>query len=192
MQLHTEGIAQANHSFHRCCCVRNSRDLVVIWQDVQRAQAVQHRASCGVHERRLLLQLSLALAAGWVLLKYLNGFASISEARVNWSEVITATSLTLVLLAGAGYASRQSKLHRDAEQQLRWFALEVKAIDPFISSLDETDRNELKKSLTEKLFGKNRTTSGQGDTHMNPKAYKDMSDAFLSPMREIIKLLGKQ
>ena len=49
-------------------------------------------------------------------------------------------SLTAVLLYGAAYSAQQSTKHRNNEKRARWFALEIKAIDPFISSLPESDR----------------------------------------------------
>ena len=141
---------------------------------------------------RIIAMASLGLAAGWIQLKYWLGFDVTAAGGVNWAEVITASSLTLVLLAAAGYASRQSKLHREAEQHMRWFALEVKAIDPFLSSLPEDQQNELKKQLSQKLFGQNRITSDQSDGSVDPNAFKAMVESILSPVQEIIKLVGKQ
>jgi len=135
--------------------------------------------------------ISLGLAAAWILVKYFAGFATTDAGSINWAEIITASSLTLVLLATAGYASRQSKLHRDTEQQMRWFALEVKAIDPFLSSLSDTDQRELKKQLSEKLFGQNRGASEKGDLNIDPSAFKTMSDAILTPVQEILKMTNK-
>lgn len=95
----------------------------------------------------------LAAAAIWILVKYFMGLDMTPAGEVNWAEVVTAASLTLILLGTAGYAARQSKLHRETEQHMRWFALEVKAIDPFLSSLPVEQQNELKNQLSQKLFG---------------------------------------
>lgn len=95
------------------------------------------------------------IAAPWVFVKYLSGFDFTDSGRTNWAEVITASSVTLVLLAGTVYASRQSKMHRVSEHHMRWFALEINAIDPFVSAMPEDQQIELKKNLSEKLFAKN-------------------------------------
>ncbi|MFV1530218.1 MULTISPECIES: hypothetical protein [unclassified Phaeobacter] len=134
---------------------------------------------------------SLGLAAAWLLLKFYLGFGETSAGGVNWAELVTAGSLTLVLLAAAGYASRQSKTHRDLEQQMRWFSLEVKAIDPFLSSLKDADQKELKKQLSERLFGKDRTAHQTKKGSVDVGAYKELSESILSPVQEILKLSGK-
>lgn len=134
---------------------------------------------------------SLGLAAGWLALKFYLGFGSASAGGLNWAELVTAGSLTLVLLAAAGYASRQSKTLRDLEQQMRWFSLEVKAIDPFLSSLEDADQKELKKQLSERLFGKDRTANQPRKSGVDVGAYKELSDSILKPVQEIAKLLGK-
>ena len=70
----------------------------------------------------------------------------------NWSRYFVSLSLTGVLLFGAGYAGRQASNHRDIEKRTRWFSLQVKALDPYLSQLDETTRNELKVSLANNFF----------------------------------------
>jgi len=140
---------------------------------------------------RLVAMVSLGLAAVWLALKFYLGFGSVAAGGLNWAELVTAGSLTLVLLAAAGYASRQSKTHRDLEQQMRWFSLEVKAIDPFLSSLDDADQKELKKKLSERLFGKDRTANEPSKSRVDVKAYKELSETILSPVQEILKLSGK-
>lgn len=130
---------------------------------------------------------TLLITAAWILLKYFLGFDLTVAGQTNWAEIITAASLTLVLLGAAGYASKQSKLHRDTEQHLRWFALEVKAIDPFLSSLPEEQRNDLKNQLSQKLFGQNRLTSDNNDGSIDPAAFKSITDLVLN----VIKATGR-
>jgi len=72
---------------------------------------------------------------------------------VPWYKLFITFSLSGVLLWGSAYAAQQSTKHRKNEKQAMWFALEVRAIDPFISTLEPADRNELKKQFSQKLFG---------------------------------------
>lgn len=88
----------------------------------------------------------------WVLFKNKLGFETYIENEVQWPVLAITISITAIALIAASFSSRQSRMHLINEQKMRWFALEVKAIDPFISSLPEPDRNELKKQLSEKLF----------------------------------------
>lgn len=91
----------------------------------------------------------------WTGLSYYYGESVGAEGNILWTQITKALSITGVLLYGAIYSAKQSNAHRINERQTRWFALEVKAIDPFISSLDNDDRKALKNKLSEKLFGQN-------------------------------------
>lgn len=154
----------------------------------QKTATDEHKAA---NTWRIVAMVSLGLAAAWLLLKFFLGFGETSAGGVNWAELVTAGSLTLVLLAAAGYASRQSKTHRDLEQQMRWFSLEVKAIDPFLSSLEDADQKELKKQLSERLFGKDRTANQARKSGVDLGAYKELSESIMSRVQEILKLSGK-
>ena len=154
----------------------------------QKTATDEHKAA---NTWRIVAMVSLGLAAAWLMLKFFLGFGETSAGGVNWAELVTAGSLTLVLLAAAGYASRQSKTHRDLEQQMRWFSLEVKAIDPFLSSLEDTDQKELKKQLSERLFGKDRTAHQAKKGSVDVGAYKELSESILSPVQEILKQSGR-
>lgn len=70
----------------------------------------------------------------------------------DWSAFLLSVSLTGVLLYGAAFSGLQSNRHRENEKQMRWFALQIKALDPYINSLKEDDQKELKKMLSEKFF----------------------------------------
>ena len=138
---------------------------------------------------RVITMVSLGLAAAWLLVVFFLGFSATPSGGVNLAELAKAASLTLVLLTAAGFAARQSKTHRDLEQEMRWFSLEVKAIDPFLSSLEEADQKELKKQLSERLFGKDRTANQAKKSGVDVGAYKEMSESILSPVQDIIKAI---
>lgn len=104
---------------------------------------------------RIISMVALVLAVIWLGVKYKVGFVSPAVNVVDWSKVLTAGSLTAILLIAAGYASKQSKMHRDNEKRMRWFELETKALDPFISSLSEADQTKIKYQLIPRMFGKN-------------------------------------
>lgn len=99
----------------------------------------------------------------WTAISYFYGIISnennmIIQSQTNLiADFLKAFSVTGVLLFGAAYSAKQSNIHRQNERKTRWFALEVKAIDPFISSLNEADRTNLKNKLSERLFGQQNT-----------------------------------
>lgn len=75
------------------------------------------------------------------------------KSRFPWHTMFIAFSISGVLLWGAAYSAQQSTRHRNNEKRARWFALEVKAFDPFISSLEPQQQQELKRQLAERIFG---------------------------------------
>lgn len=126
---------------------------------------------------------SFIFAGLWLLFKYSMGFEAVADGSINWPEAIATTSLTLVFLGMGGYAARQSGMHREAEQHMRWFALEVNAIDPFLSSLPEDQRHKLKDQLSQKLFGQNRISSPNNDRSIDLGALKTVTDAIQSVLK---------
>jgi len=101
----------------------------------------------------------------------------------NFVNIIRTLSITGALLSGAFYSSKQSSLHRLNEKRARWFALEVKAIDPFISSLEEKDRKELKKSFSERLFCQKNNLEEKDD-----KSGEHLIEVVLKGVTEILKV----
>ena len=135
--------------------------------------------------RRIAIAFFIA-AAIWLAVKIWYGFGITQAGGMNWPELATSVSLTLVLIAAGGYAAAQSKIHRAAEESLRWFALEVSAFDPFIASLSDEDRRELKKQLSERLFGKDRTTSANASTKGGAVTVPDAS-SLISQLMALVK-----
>ena len=72
-----------------------------------------------------------------------------------WIRYLPSIGITAVLAFGAAYSSQQSTKHRNMENRVRWFALQVNAIDPFIFSLKDDERAALKVELSKNLFGSN-------------------------------------
>lgn len=91
----------------------------------------------------------------WLVVAYCINFNASETPSFNWLKLFSTVSLTAAFFFGAGYAAQQSTRHRETERNARKFALEVKAIDPFIASLPPEDQQKLKHSLSEKLFGNN-------------------------------------
>lgn len=104
-----------------------------------------------------------------------------------WAKIITAFSLTGVMLYGAAYSSQQSTKHRNNEKRARWFALEIKAFDPFVSSLKEEQRHELKKQLSERLFGQNEHNNLKDSKVIDEHAYKTVIDGIVDVISKIPK-----
>lgn len=103
------------------------------------------------------------------------GFSQIDQ--FPWHIMLIAFSISGVLLWGAAYSAQQSTKHRNNEKRARWFALEVKAFDPFISSLDSQQQQELKRQLAERIFGQN-STADEDSKIVDEHALRVVSDVF--------------
>lgn len=99
-------------------------------------------------------------------------------ASLPWYTLFVTFSLSGVLLWGSAYAAQQSTKHRNNEKRTRWFALEVKAIDPFISSLESDQRNELKKQLSERIFGQSANVTNDDAKVIDEHVFKMVADTL--------------
>lgn len=113
--------------------------------------------------------ISIDAAIGNAALSYQEPFS--------WQRFLVSISLTGVLLIGAGYASQQSNRHREEAKASRRFALQIKALDPFIHSLETEDQAELKKSLTP-IFFAGYETKDQKDEAITEKGVSIISTAI--------------
>ncbi len=130
----------------------------------------------------------LGAAASWLIAKLYLGISGLNGSGVNWEEIITSVSLTGILLAAAVYASKQSSFHRSNEKKMRWFALEVKAIDPFLASLGSEDQKKLKAQICERIFGQSDGGGNHETENFDPNIIKVISDSFVEGMKSLSKL----
>ena len=119
---------------------------------------------------RRICVLFIIVAAGWLFYAFFadTGTSGLSASVFSWAKFLTTFSLTGVLLSGAAYAARQSAIHRAIEKQQMRFALEVKAFDPFIHSLNEERQWELKQKMTERIFGNSPDIVNSNSKQRNP------------------------
>ncbi len=104
-----------------------------------------------------------------------------------WYALFATFSLSGVLLWGSAYAAQQSTKHRNNEKRTRWFALEVKAIDPFLSSLEPKERNDLKKQLCERIFGQFINGNNDNTKVIDEYVFKTIADTFGTLLSKIPK-----
>lgn len=71
-------------------------------------------------------------------------------------------STPFVLLAG--FAALQVSKHQRAERINRQQELEIAAIDPYLATFDDETRNEVKRTLAEKIFGQREVEPVKGDS----------------------------
>lgn len=105
-------------------------------------------------ERRAALGWSIgavavALAGLWVLVQ---GIGNIEAMTV--SQTIWKSSVTLVLLAVAGYMGSEAGAHRKEERDAKRTQLDLNAIHPFLSQMNEADAAPLRKEFAQRVFSR--------------------------------------
>jgi hypothetical protein len=96
---------------------------------------------------------SIALTLVWLLLSLLYIEPSQETNELFWLDVVKSAVITGLLMSFSIYASKQSNLHRINERKMRAFFLQVQAFDPFVKNLPDDARSELKRQLSERIFG---------------------------------------
>ena len=101
-----------------------------------------------------LMCASLGFIVIGILLHLYNYFFRASGAGGDhlWESYIAMLPLTGLLMYGAIYTGSLANKHRKNSQRMKWFALNVKAIDPYLENLDEQERKEIKKELSKEFF----------------------------------------
>ena len=76
--------------------------------------------------------------------------------EMKWQSAVTRGLLALAVSIPAGYLARESLRHRTQQHCYLQTALNLKAMEPFIASLPEPERNALKSEMAQRLFSTNR------------------------------------
>jgi len=80
-------------------------------------------------------------------------------------------TVTLALLAG--YSAFQADRHRKSEIENRRMELELASFDPFLASLTDEERNELKKTMADRIFGRYPTHADENEP-VSPSSIVDL------------------
>ncbi|WBU40663.1 MULTISPECIES: hypothetical protein [Marinobacter] len=86
----------------------------------------------------------------------------------NWASSILRVGLIFAVTLPAAYFAKESSRHREKQNSYLEKSLDLKAISPFISSLDKSDQDKIKVHLSNRLFAVTRITDeDQKETPMN-------------------------
>ncbi len=123
----------------------------------------------------------------WAGITYFYSLSLNNNIGFDIREIIKAVPVTLILLYGAVYSSRQSKRLTDFSQKAKWLALELKALNPFLSELKEEDAQKLRYDLSSKFFGSNYELDKAEDENLTIKVEKGALSKFITSVRDIFK-----
>lgn len=111
----------------------------------------------------------------------------LAEQGFDWTKSLIRIIGAAALSYPATYAARESSKHRKLETVNRTAELELASINPFIETLDDTKKQEIKAKLVEKYFGNSNTISDSDD-----KEKEGMSiSGFEKILKAILPLMNK-
>jgi len=90
------------------------------------------------------------------------------EGKSIWTEIATRISVAATFATVAGYASRQAKIHLDAERRFRKIELELTTLSPYLAELEDEKRKEILAEMVEQFFGNVNEEQIQIDTINQP------------------------
>lgn len=80
-------------------------------------------------------------------------FALTYKLELNWAIVARQLLISTPFLLLAGFSALQVSQHQRSERANRRTELAIASIDPFLATLTEEERNDVKRSLVDQLFG---------------------------------------
>ncbi|MCU1328085.1 MAG: hypothetical protein JWN34_3455 [Bryobacterales bacterium] len=69
-------------------------------------------------------------------------------------EVVVKATVSSLVMLGAGFMSHESSGHRKEARDARRTQLDLNALDPFLTKLDEDEANDLRREFAQKIFGR--------------------------------------
>ena len=67
-------------------------------------------------------------------------------------------------------------MHRDNEKLLRSYALETKALDPFIASLEKDEQQAIKAELVRRMFGQQNASGRDKQVKLDESSMKTIAE----------------
>jgi len=73
--------------------------------------------------------------------------------NIDWPQILLKAYAALALSIPAAYLAKESAKHRNQEHFNRRISLDLRAMDPYISSLPNEEQNKIKSEMASKIFG---------------------------------------
>lgn len=106
-------------------------------------------------------------------------FTGIVNEPLEWTNLVAKVFLTTTLGASAVYAARQATKQEVIEKYARKMEMELMAFDPFVASLTEERRDELKVELVKKIFGRDDVMGMKKDNKEDEEDYRHNLESLI-------------
>lgn len=73
---------------------------------------------------------------------------------VSVPETVLKATISSLVVVGAGYMGHEAAGHRRESRDARRLQLDLNALDPFLTKLDEREANDLRREFAQKIFGR--------------------------------------
>lgn len=105
-----------------------------------------HKRARFWHAVAVILMVGVSVFAAYAFVITVN-------ADTSWIKLVAKIFATTTLVTGAAYAARQASKQEKVERYARKIEMELVAIDPFISTLNDEKQAIIKEEIARKLFG---------------------------------------
>lgn len=151
-------------------------------------EAVAHGYGKTANEERDAAKMWRWIAVGALICWIVAGvvfFALTYDKELSLSALARQFLISTPFVLLAGFAALQVSKHQRAERINRQQELEIAAIDPYLATFDDVTRNEVKRTLADKLFGQREVEPAKGETRQmldtvsdTLKAVKQLQDTL--------------
>lgn len=107
---------------------------------------------------------------------------------LTWEAVARQFLISTPFVLLAGFAAMQVSRHQKNERGLRQAELEIASLDPFLSTLEDNERNEVKKEFATRYFGQREVESKHESA--DPKLL-DLAGSLARTLQEMQKAISK-
>lgn len=107
---------------------------------------------------------------------------------LTWATVARQTLISMPFILLAGFAALQVTRHQKNERRFRQAELELASIDPFLATLDDGERNQVKREFAVRYFGQHEADSKHDGA--DPKLL-DLAGSLAKTLNEIQQAVRK-
>lgn len=127
---------------------------------------------------------SMLIVAGFAVY----AFVCTTNTDTSWIKLVAKIFATGTLATLVAYAMTEATKHEKVERYARKIEMELVSIDPFIESLDDEKKTEIKKTVAEKIFN---SPDDMGISKNDDKYGKRLERINTNLLKELIALISK-
>lgn len=157
--------------------------LVGIISDTGMAHGFQKTANAENKEAKTWKAIAAWSLVSWIVIGCIF-FALTYDKDLTLAAVARQFLISTPFVLLSGFAAMQVARHQKNERQMRQTELEIASIDPFLATLDDADRNEVKREFATRYFGQREVNEKAEPT---PSSLIELTGALVKIVQEMTK-----